>query len=83
MFKTYRVYYNRVLDWPQCWSVDEGDWRSEINVCGFAIDQCAVVSRELPPDQRARVDRDREPVAWLEVAGVLAIERGHALFSLS
>jgi hypothetical protein len=79
--KRYRVYFNRAREWPQCWSVDEGTQDTEVNVCGFQIDGCAVASRSLPPGARTGLEADRHPFAWLEVDGVLTIDGGHAVFA--
>lgn len=76
----YRVYYNRSVDWPQCWSVDEGDQSSEINVCGVKMIGVPLVTRELPPEQRAVVDNKVTPSAWFEVDGLLRLEHGYAVF---
>ena len=81
MRKRYRIYFNRERDWPQCWSVDEGDQSSEINVCGFEIQDCEVRSALLTPELRAGVDGRRAPYAWLEVTGVLELAGGHAVFT--
>lgn len=81
--KTFRIYFNRELDWPQCWSVDEGDQTTEVNVCGFRIEDCPTVSASLSPDLRKRLQLDgsKHPVAWLEVQGALRLERGVAVIA--
>lgn len=76
----YRVYFNREREWPQCWSVDEGDQISEINVTGFVILGCNVTSHTL--DRSVVVDHDRTPYAWLEVCGRLFMTGGVARFSI-
>lgn len=69
----YRVYYNRSLDWPQVWSIDEGDQTTESNVIDYLADGCLVRGRSLPPPVRS-VEGGAPvfPTAWVEIeaAGV-------------
>jgi len=84
MPKTYRVYFNRELEWPQCWSVDEGDQTTEINVCGFELHGVEAKSRNLTRSElRKQVTyKFNQPFAWIEVTGTLRLEAGIAHFSL-
>lgn len=68
---TYRVYYNRALDYPQVWSVDEGTPASEVTCIGFCIDG---------PIARSHFQSSAQPCAWLEVDGTLTLEGGVAVF---
>lgn len=78
----YRAYYNRSADWPQCWSVDEGDQSTEINVTGISTSGCPVTTRELPAPARGTEGAAAVfPTAWIEIQGRLSIERGRAVFS--
>ena len=78
----YRVYFNRELEWPQCWSVDEGDQSTEINVTGFEVNGCRIESRTLTKEERAGAIRDRlnRPYAWFAVDGWLTVKNGRAIF---
>jgi len=79
MNKRYRVYFNRALEAPQCWSVDEGTQDSEINVIGFRIVGAEASSKTLAPG--TKVDHHNTPFAWLEVlARELVLENGVAVF---
>lgn len=79
--KTYRVYFNRELDFPQAWSVDEGTQESEINIVGFQIIGADSFSKVLSADERAGLDGKRTPVAWLQVYGELTLKAGMAIFT--
>jgi hypothetical protein len=70
----YRVYFNRLNEAPQVWSVDEGDQSSEINVSSVAIAGCEMHSAV---NLDETVNRDR-PKAWFEVDGRLVVEGGVA-----
>lgn len=76
----YRVYYNRAVDWPQCWSVDQGDQTTEINVQGVKLfaDSRTVTQ---PDAVRAATDAKVSPAAWLEVEGHLRITDGFAIIT--
>lgn len=77
---TYRVYFNREREWPQCWSIDEGDQTTEINVVGFALHGVEAVS--FTHDRQARIDRDATPFAWLEVRHAqFSVGNGVAVFT--
>lgn len=80
---TYRVYFNREREYPQCWSVDQGDQAREINVCAVRLDGCTAVSRVLSVEERElkRLHADRHPFAWLEVDGYMTVDDGVAVFS--
>jgi len=80
--KTYRIYYNRKADWPQCWSIDEGTQASEINVCGFRLVDVIAESHTLPIAEHGIVNPDNSPFAWITVTGVLRIEEGIAYVSM-
>lgn len=75
--KKYRVYFNRLNEAPQVWSIDEGTQESEVNVIGYEIVDCYTVSRV---DLEETVNRDR-PKAWLEVHGHLELQGGRAIFT--
>lgn len=78
----YRLYYNREPDFPQVWSFDEGTAATEVNVSGFKLDGCDVVSRTA---MRYQADdpiwREKNPVAWVTVTSrPVAIRNGLAIF---
>lgn len=75
--KTFRVYFNRLNEAPQVWSVDEGTQASEINVTAVQIVDCYA---ETKVDLDETVNRDR-PKAWLEVHGHLRMESGVAVIT--
>lgn len=78
----YRIYYNRELDWPQAWSVDEGTQDTEVNVIGFFLDGVQAKSRVLTKEQRSSLNFKDHPFAWLEVEAPEFITRdGIAIFS--
>ena len=79
MPRRYRVFFNRALEWPQCWSIDEGDQTTALHVVGFRIEGCLALAHTLP--NNASVNRRDTPSAWLEVVGVLALQRGVAVFT--
>lgn len=79
----YRVYYNRSQDFPQLWSVDEGDQSTEFNVIDIDAVGCPVAWRALPPPIRAAEGVGPVfPSAWneIEAAGVKVV-RGVAVFT--
>lgn len=75
--KLYRVYFNRLNEAPQVWSVDEGTQKSEINVTGVLFTDCV---SETKVDLEETVNRDR-PKAWIEVRGTLQIVDGYAVIT--
>lgn len=77
----YRIYYNTASDWPQCWSIDEGDQSSEINVIGIDIGICPWRTNQLPDKARDGADPKKVPTAWIEVTGRLEVRGGRAYFS--
>jgi hypothetical protein len=71
----YRVYFNKIEEAPQIWSVDEGTTASEINVRGVDIritQGAAITYQNLAAEPP-------EPKAWIEVEGLLTIANGFAL----
>jgi hypothetical protein len=80
---TYRVYFNRgdAESWPQCWSVDEGDQSSEINVIGIDVGICPWRTNLLPSPASAGSNPKNTPSAWIEVTGRLEVRGGRAYFS--
>jgi len=77
----YRVYYNRSLDWPQCWSIDEGDQSSEINVIGFELNGATAISAGLTPEEKQQINPRDTPAAWLRVhCSQMDIRNGIARF---
>jgi hypothetical protein len=69
---SYRFYYNRSQDFPQCWSVDEGDSSTEINVIDVV---CEVVSETR---HNYTTDNEREPRAFMVCFGKLEVIKGVA-----
>jgi len=60
--RRWRVYFNRELDWPQVWSVDEGDQSTEINVIAVHLMGCTVQSVFDPT-----APAPNAPKAWFDV----------------
>lgn len=79
--KTYRVYFNKELEFPQAWSVDEGDQTTEINVAGFQLLGADAFAKVLSKEERAGVDRVNTPLAWLQVYGTMTLKSGIAIFT--
>lgn len=78
----YRLYYNRSVDWPQCWSVDEGDQSTEFNVQGFEIRGALVRDGVLPSSARGLEGAAPVlPTAWCVVEGELQVIGGSAIFT--
>lgn len=73
--KRYRVYFNRLNEAPQVWSVDEGTQASEVNVIAVSLVNCAAMTT---CDLNETVNHDR-PKAWFEVIGELHIVDGVAV----
>jgi hypothetical protein len=75
----YRLYFNRCEDFPQIWSIDEGDISTEVNVIGVkAVGRVEFTSGRA--ERFAEVSA-REPKAWVTVdAGSLRVEEGWAVF---
>lgn len=72
----YRVYYNRSLDYPFSWSIDEGTQESEVLVLAVIIlPSCVTTTHCL--NEKPNPD---SPVAWLEVCGDLEIVNDIAYF---
>jgi len=71
--KRWRIYFNRIEDAPQIWSVDEGSHASEINVQGIQI-----ISRDTETGQNLEA-KDPEPKAWMWVVGRLEVKDGCAV----
>ena len=77
---TYRAYYNREADFPQVWSIDEGDISSEINVLGFQLGHGVRAWSERVPDFTA-INAEREPKVWLSIeAAAMTLRQGVAVF---
>jgi hypothetical protein len=75
----YRIYFNRKREWPQIWSIDEGDQVSEINVKAFRI-LVPCQSASLDASQMTTNDHENRPCAWIECEGVMTVvEDGVAL----
>lgn len=73
----YRVYFNRKNEYPQIWSVDEGDQKSEINVSDFKFHR---VSAESRADLSVKPNNDT-PIAWVLIRNAtLTIKDGVAHF---
>ena len=75
--KKYRVYFNRLNEAPQVWSIDEGTQDTEINVTAVEIVDCYVMTKV---DLDESVNHDR-PKAWLEVHGHLRVDAGKAIIT--
>ena len=76
----YRLYFNRCEDFPQIWSIDEGDISTEVNVSGFGLGPGVGARDGCAPDFAA-IDVVREPKAWVVIeADRVLVERGVALF---
>lgn len=75
--RLYRVYFNRLNEAPQVWSVDEGTQASEINVSTVSLVRCNAVTRA---DLDETVNRDR-PKVWFEVVGELQVVDGVAVIT--
>lgn len=71
----YRIYFNAHSDAPLVWSVDDGEGTVEHHVRGFSLLGCW--SKSVYTGKPANED---EPVAWIEVDGVLRIEHDFAFF---
>lgn len=74
--KKYRIYFNRKVEAPQVWSVDEGDQSSEINVQWVEFQNCSVGSFY---DNLVGVNPDT-PCAWFQVYAVAEFTRGGVIF---
>lgn len=73
----YRVYYNRTAEFPQCWSVDEGDQTTELNVSSFELHS---VSAESHLDLSIKPNKDT-PSAWITILyAKLEVRGGVAMF---
>lgn len=73
--KTFRVYYHAKANFPQVWSIDEGQQVTEIHVKGFCILGCTVTSEAT--DQ----NKPGEPAGWLEIRGAgFELVNGCAVF---
>lgn len=75
--KCYRVFFNRLSEAPQVWSVDEGDQSSEINVSAVSLVRCSAETKFNP----AETDTLNKPKAWFEVRGHLRIVQGVAVIT--
>lgn len=75
--KLFRVYFNRLNEAPQIWSIDEGDQTTEINVTGLTMMGCDVESK----CNLSETDTENRPKAWFEVRGFLRVEAGVAIIS--
>ena len=77
---TYRAYFNRSVDFPQVWSIDEGDISSEINVLGFQLGHGIRAWSERVPDFTA-INAEREPKVRLAIeATKVTLRQGVAVF---
>lgn len=59
---TFRAYFNRHREAPQVCSIDEGTQDSEINVLGFVVHGCSVISRY----NGVRAN-ENTPSFWIEI----------------
>jgi hypothetical protein len=75
--KLYRLYFNRLNEAPQIWSIDEGTQTSEINVSAVSLVNCNAVTRV---DLDETINRDR-PKVWIEVIGTLEVVGGVAVIT--
>lgn len=73
----YRVYFNRLNEAPQVWSVDEGTQASEINVSAVSLVNCNAITR----CNLAETDTENKPKAWFEVIGDLSVVDGVAVIT--
>lgn len=73
----YRVYFNRLNEAPQVWSVDDGTQASEINVTAVSLVNCNAVTR----CNLGETDTENKPKAWFEVVGELRIVDGVAVIT--
>lgn len=72
--RRYRIYFNRLNEAPQVWSVDEGDQSSEINVSEVRLIGVSAQS-EVNLDETVNHDRPR---CWFAVTGKLSVIGGVA-----
>jgi hypothetical protein len=73
--KLYRVYFNRLNEAPQVWSVDEGTQDSEINVTAVTLVDCFAETKV----DLGETDTENRPKAWIEVRGSMVIVGGVAI----
>lgn len=69
----YRVYFNRHNEFPQVWSIDEGDVETEVNV-----KQLIMVDVRAVTHYDSTGDNVNTPKAWFEVHGRLEVRAGVA-----
>lgn len=75
--KAYRLYFNRLNEAPQVWSIDEGQQTSEINVSSVSLVNCNAITR----CDLDETDTANKPKAWVEVIGTLEIVGGVAVIT--
>lgn len=75
--RLYRVYFNRLNEAPQIWSVDEGDQASEINVTAVKLVNTNAVTRS----NLGETDTENKPKAWFEVIGEMRVVDGVAVIT--
>ena len=63
--KVWRVYFNRAVEAPQVWSIDQGDQTSEINVQGVRFTLGVVAVTKFDP--HVRLNNTTAPRGWIEV----------------
>jgi hypothetical protein len=74
--KRYRVYYNRMAEFPLLWSIDEGTVDTERK---FVAVHMYSVEAETRVDVRVLHSDLTHPRVWLEVQGSLAVSSSVAI----
>ena len=76
--KTFRVYFNRDKDWPMVWCVDEGSIDTQIRCCCVYTTEAIAHTWHtvLGPNKTDGKVAPNEPIAWVEVVGVLRVDSG-------
>lgn len=78
--KSYRVYFNRQMDWPMIWCVDEGTVQSQIRCHWVDMSgaKSAVGNTRIGPGKTKVIPN--EPYAWIDVVGVPYLDKGVVRF---
>lgn len=79
--RLWRIYFNARSAYPHIWSVDEGTNASEILVRWFSIREVTdILSNTILGPQPGGVEREEQPVAWIEVYATAIFGGGGVTF---
>lgn len=77
--KSYRVYFNRQMDWPMIWCVDEGSIHSQIRCPHVILSGVHATGNTVLAPKKVKLVPN-EPIAWIDVYAKLRLDGGTVIF---